>query len=152
MKHHLIVFLIATTTLSLSATEPNSEMEVRKVIQSFYAAFNSHDFSRAQDFTTEDWTHINPLGGLTRGREAVLKELKEVHSTFLKGVTDTPQEMHVKIVASGVAVATVPSKMSVFTTPDGNKRQNQSVIRTFVVVQRAGRWMILQDHNTFRSL
>lgn len=61
---------------------PSQEKQVRQTVQSFYEAFNSHDFSRAEEYTTEDWNHINPLGGWTRGREAVLKELKEVHSTF----------------------------------------------------------------------
>jgi uncharacterized protein (TIGR02246 family) len=86
------------------------EAEVRKAVQSFYAAFNSHDFARVPEFTTEDWTHINPLGGWTRGRSAVFKELEEVHSSFLKGVTDTIEEMEVKFATPKVAIVTVPSK------------------------------------------
>jgi ketosteroid isomerase-like protein len=81
-------------------------------VKAFYDAFNSHDFSRAVDFTTDDWTHINPMGGWTRGREAVLNELKEVHATFLKGVSDTPEEMSVNFATPDVAVVTVPSRVS----------------------------------------
>ena len=82
---------------------------------------------------------------------AVLKELKEVHSTFLKGVTDTPEEMEVRFAATNVAVVTVPSKMSPHTTPDGVRRENQRMIRTFILVERSGRWLIMQDQNTFRD-
>lgn len=127
------------------------EMSVRSTVQSFYDAFNSHDFSRVPEFTTEDWTHINPFGSWTRGRAAVLKELAEVHSTFLKGVTDTPDEIEVRFASSNAAIATVPSKMSPHATPDGARRENQKLIRTFILVKRAGQWLIMQDQNTFRE-
>jgi ketosteroid isomerase-like protein len=67
-------------TSGLLAYRPSDEEEVRQAVQSFHAAFNEHDFRSAEEYTTEDWNHINPFGGWTRGREAVLKELKEVHS------------------------------------------------------------------------
>ena len=131
------------------AQKSSNETRVRKAVEAFYAAFSSDDFGRAAEYTTEDWNHINPLGGWTRGREAVLKELKEVHSTFLKGVSDTPEEMSVRFATPEVAVVTVPSRTSAFTTPDGVKHENQRQIRTFVVVKRGGRWLIMQDQNTF---
>jgi uncharacterized protein (TIGR02246 family) len=127
------------------------EMRVRKAVQSFYDAFNSHDFSRLPKFTTEDWTHINPLGGWTRGRNAVLRELQEVHSTFLKDVTDTPEEMEVRFATINAAIVTVPSRMSPHTTPDGVRRENQKQIRMFILVKRDDQWLIMQDQNTFRA-
>jgi uncharacterized protein (TIGR02246 family) len=129
----------------------HEEKEVRKVVQSFYDAFNSHDFSRAPAYTADDWNHINPLGGWKRGRDEVLEELKEVHSTFLRGVKDTVEEMSVRFVVSDVAVVTVPSTLfGSFTTPDGVTHHDVRIIRTFVLVKRE-RWLILQDHNTFRA-
>ena len=112
------------------------ETRVRKAVQSFYDAFNTHDFSRIPEFTTEDWTHINPFGGWIRGRETVLNELQKVHSTFLKGVTDTPEEMEVRFATKNAAIVTVPSKMSPHITPDGVRRENQKQIRTFILVMR----------------
>ena len=117
-------------------------------MQTFYDAFNAHGFGRAAEYTTEDWNHINPFGGRTRGREAVLKELTEVHSTFLKGVSDRIEEMDVRFATADVAVVTVISHMSTFTTPDGIKHENERHVRTFVVVKRTGRWLIMQDQNT----
>ena len=131
--------------------KPSEEKQVRQVVQSFYDAFNSHDFGRVEEFTTEDWNHINPLGGWTRGREAVLSELREVHSTFLQGVSDTVEEMLVRFASPDVAVVTVASRVSTFTTPDGVRHENEQPIRTFVVVRRGGRWLIMQDQNTLRG-
>lgn len=132
------------------AQTSSKEKQVRRAVQSFYDAFNSHDFGRAAEYTSDDWTHINPLGGWTRGRGAVLKELEEVHSTFLKGVTDTVEEMSVRFATSEVAVVTVPSRTSTYTTPDGVRHVNERQIRTFVVVKRGRRWLIMQDQNTIR--
>lgn len=129
----------------------NQEMKVRKTVQLFYDAFNTHDFNKIPEFTTEDWTHINPFGSWTRGREAVLAELIEVHSLFLRGVTDTPEEMEVRFASMNTAIVTVPSKMSPHATPDGVYRENQKQIRTFILVKRGNRWLILQDQNTFRE-
>ena len=133
----------------VAAQSPDSEP--RRVVQAFYAMFNSHKFDSAAQFTTEDWVHINPLGGVTRGRDAVLAELKEVHSTFLKGVTDRPESFDVKMATPNVAIVTVVSAVSSFTTPDGKRHDNEQSVRTFVVVKHQERWLILQDQNTFRS-
>jgi uncharacterized protein (TIGR02246 family) len=143
----VIVFLLSLPSLAIAQT-PSREKQVRQVVQSFYDAFNSHGFGRAAEYTTEDWNHINPFGGRTRGRKAVLKELKEVHATFLKGVSDTIEDMDVRFATTDAAVVTVSSQMSTYTTPDGDKHENERHIRTFVVVKRTDRWSIMQDQNT----
>jgi uncharacterized protein (TIGR02246 family) len=143
----IAVFLLSLPNLAVAQTH-NREKQVRQAVQSFYDAFNAHGFKRAAEYTTEDWNHINPFGGRTRGRAPVLKELNEVHSTFLKGVSDTVEDMDVRFANPDVAVVTVASRMSTFTTPDGVKRENERHIRTFVVVKRSGRWLIMQDQNT----
>jgi uncharacterized protein (TIGR02246 family) len=145
------VLLCAAITLVFAVevmAQASEDKRVRQAVEAFYAAFNAHGFDRAKDYTTEDWYHINPLGGSTRGREAVLKELQEVHSTFLKGVSDTIEDMNVRFATPDVAVATVTSQMSTFTTPDGVTHENEKHIRTFVVVKRSNRWLIMQDQNT----
>ena len=85
------------------------------------------------------------------GRQAVLLPLLAfAHSTFLKGVIDTPQAMDVRFATTRVAVVTVPSMVTTYTTPDGVTHENERQIRTFVVVKQRHSWMIMQDHNTIR--
>jgi uncharacterized protein (TIGR02246 family) len=72
----------------------------------------------------------------------------EVHKTFLKGTTDTVENIDIRFAAQDVAVGTVTSIMSPFTSPDGVKHAAERHIRTFVVLKRGGRWLIMQDHNT----
>lgn len=149
MKILLSAMIGLVFAVGVFAQTPSKEKQMRQAVQSFYDAFNSHGFERASEYTTEDWNHINPFGGRTRGRATVLKELNEVHSTFLKGVSDTIEEMDVRFATSNVAVVTVTSRMSTYITPDGAKHENERHIRTFVVVKRNGRWLVMQDQNTF---
>lgn len=142
-----VIVFVSLPSLVVAQTS-SKEKQVRQTVQSFYDTFNSHRFDRASEFTTEDWNHINPFGGRTRGRAATLKDLHEVHSTFLKGVSDIIEEMDVRFATPNVAVVTVTSRTSTFTTPDGVTHENERHIRTFVVVRRSGRWLIMQDQNT----
>ena len=125
----------------------DDEVAVRHVVQAFYMAFDE-GFVKPVDFATDDWFHINPFGGIDRGIEATLKTVREVHTTFLKGVTDTPGDIAIRFASDDVAVATVTSTMSPYTGPDGVKQGPQKQVRTFIVVKRGERWLIMQDHNT----
>ena len=146
------ILLCAIISLGLIAgacnQTSNQENEARQAVQSFYDAFNKHEFENVAAITTEDWNHINPLGGWTKGREAVLKELKEVHSTFLKGVSMTIEDMSVRFASPNAAVVTVTNRIGAYTTPDEVKHENERQIKTFVVVKRNGKWLIMQDQNT----
>jgi uncharacterized protein (TIGR02246 family) len=137
-----------TSAAGADAQSPNTEIEVRKAVQSFYADFNAHGFGQAAEYTTEDWNHIDPSGQWTRGRAAVLKELNEIHATILNGVSDTIEDISVRFATSDVAVATVISSASTYINKNGIKHENERWSRTFIVVSRSGRWLIMQDHNT----
>ena len=129
------------------AIAADDEAAVRHVVQAFYMAFDE-GFVKPVDFATDDWCHINPFGGIDRGLQATLKTVREVHTTFLKGVTDTPEDIVIRFASGDVAVATVTSTMSPYTGPDGVKQGPHKQIRTFIVVKRGERWLIMQDHNT----
>ena len=147
MKPIAIVIFGLFLFASYAAQRDDREAAVRTAIRAFYKAFDD-SFVGPADYATEDWNHINPYGGRDRGREATLKAVREVHRTFLKGTTDTIENMDIRFAAQDVAVGTVTSIVSPFTSPDGVKHNAERHIRTFVVVNRDGRWLIMQDHNT----
>ena len=130
-------------------SEQDRENRVREAASSFYAAFSSNTFdSWAPNFTTEDWNHISPGGGLTQGRDNTLTALREVHSTFLSGVTDTVEDMAVRFATCDVAVVTTTSRLTTYTTPDGVQHLTEQQRKTFVVVKRSGRWLVMQTQLT----
>jgi uncharacterized protein (TIGR02246 family) len=143
-----LILSILALNLALSvAHAEDKEAAVRATVQTFYLNFNQ-GFSGPADYATEDWNHINPTGGRTQGRESVLKRLREVHQTFLRGAKETIANMDVRFAADDVAVGTVISISSPFVSPDGTRHEAQRGIRTFVVVKRGERWLIMQDHST----
>ena len=147
--HRLPAVILGMAIACAAHAQTNAdEQGARDAVAAFYRAFNAHDFDRASEFTTEDWEHINPGGGWTRGRQQVLAELRLVHGTFLKGVTDDVESMAIRIPGPGIAVVTVRSQMTPFTMPDGVAHPHDRQIRTFVVVKRDERWLVMQDQNT----
>jgi uncharacterized protein (TIGR02246 family) len=144
----LIVFVFALSLVAPYRTgAANADGEVRATIQKFYDSFND-GFLGPADYATQDWNHINPSGGRTQGRDATLKRVREVHQTFLKGARETIESIDIRFASGDVAVGTVVSVSSPITLSDGTKHGAQRGIRTFVVVRRGGRWLIMQDHNT----
>jgi uncharacterized protein (TIGR02246 family) len=148
MKTLIAGLVLLLMPMATRAQAPADEALVRQTVEAFYAAFNAHGFDHAADFTRDDWNHINPYGGRTRGRAAVLKELHEVHGSFLHGVSDNIEKLDVRLAGKDAAVATVTSRMSTFTSPDGVHHVNEEHIRTFVLTRRGTRWLIMQDQNT----
>jgi uncharacterized protein (TIGR02246 family) len=116
-------------------------------VRAFYQSYND-GFNGPANFATDDWNHINPGGGRTQGKTSVLAEVRSVHRTFLKGVTDTIQHADVRFASRGVAVVTVVSRTSPFALPTDKFASAHDQIRTFVVVKRGGHWLVMQDQNT----
>lgn len=125
----------------------DDEANVRTAIQAFYKGFDE-GFAGPVNFAAEDWNHINPNGGRTRGLDATLKKVRSVHQSFLKGTTDKVEDMDIRFASPSVAIGTVTSISSPFTMPDGTKHGIERHIRTFVLVKRGVGWLIMQDQNT----
>jgi len=130
----------------------DDEKLVREVVKAFVADYNNGDFKNAPTYTTGDWVHINPGGGITRGRDKVLKEVRAIHKTMLKGVSITIESMTVHFVTPDVALVDAVHKSDSYVTPeDGVKHENERQIKTYVIVKRNGKWLLALDQNTIIS-
>ena len=145
-------FLFLTTVgfLSLITKGQNSQDKeaVKKVVITFQDDFNEGSFKNAEAYSTSDWRHINPGGGIDKGRDSVLITVRAVHKTFLKGVTMQIESMDIRFLTADAAIADVIHKVDTYTTPDGVRHENERHIKTYVVVKKKGRWLLAQDHNT----
>ena len=93
----LLLFAVGLLCLMGVARGSGDEQLVREVVKSFVTDYNNGDFKNARSYTTDDWVHINPGGGLTRGRDEVLKEVRAIHKTMFKGVSITIDNMTVNL-------------------------------------------------------
>jgi uncharacterized protein (TIGR02246 family) len=148
MKPFLLSLSLAFVSfVSLGQSSQDEEL-VKKVVIAFQEDFNDGSFKNALAYSTDDWEHINPGGGITKGRGEVLKQVRAVHQTFLKGVTMTIESITIKFITSDVAIADVIHKISTYELPAGVKHENERQLKTYVVVKQKGKWLLTHDQNT----
>jgi uncharacterized protein (TIGR02246 family) len=150
------VLLLLSSTIFLSffciAQSAKDEQLVQAVVKSFVADYNNGDFKNAPLYTTDDWVHINPGGGITRGRKDVLREVRAIHQTMLKGVGLTIDTMTTRFVSSDVAIINAVHTSGTYTTPeDGIKHENEKQMKSYIVVRQKGKWLLTLDQNTIIS-
>jgi small ligand-binding sensory domain FIST len=61
---------------------------------------------------------ISTQGGVTRGRDEVLKEVRAIHKTMLKGVSITIDNMTVHFVTHDVALVNAIHTSDTYVTPE----------------------------------
>ena len=148
MKNYIILFFtLSFPNISIGQNSRNEKL-VKIVVLAFQDDFNEGAFKNAEFYTTKDWEHINPGGGITKGREAVLKEVKAVHQTFLKGVSLTIESITIRFLTPTVAIADVVHKSSDYELPQGIKHQNERQQKTYIIVKRQNKWLLTLDQNT----
>jgi uncharacterized protein (TIGR02246 family) len=148
----LLLFSAGLLCLIGVAWGADDEQLVREVVKAFVADYNNGDFKNAPTYTIDDWVHINSGGGITRGRDKVLKEVKAIQKIMLKGVSITIESMTVRFVTPDVALVDAVHKSDSYVTPeDGVKHENEKQMKTYVVVKHNGKWLLALDQNTIIS-
>ena len=148
MKTFSFFMMMSFLTLVCKGQSAKDKEAVKKVVIAFQDDFNEGSFKNALAYSTTDWEHINPGGGIDKGRDSVLKTVRAVHQTFLKGVTMQIESMDIRFPIQNVAIANVIHRVSNYTTPDGVKHENERQIKTYVVVKKKETWLLTQDNNT----
>jgi len=148
MKLWLFLTTLPLLSLFCNGQHTQDREAVKKVIIAFQKDYNA-GFESAALYTTLDWEHINPEGGMSKGRDSVLMDVRHVHKSFLKGVVMQIETMEINFPLNDVAVANVVHKVSTYTTPDGFKHENERQLKTYVVVRKKGEWLLYQDHATY---
>jgi uncharacterized protein (TIGR02246 family) len=145
-----ILFALLTASLCSCSNKPteSDEESVRKVVHSFQDDFNEGSFKNADTYTTIDWDHINPGGGIDIGRESTLKTVRAAHQLFLKGVSMKTDSMKVRFVTPEVALVIAYHSIDTYISPDSVKHENERQIKSYVIVKQNGKWLLTLDHNT----
>lgn len=147
------LFLFIALALSLLSKEQSSkdEQAIKKIINSFYNSFKHDDFKDFPEYTTEDINYVHPLGGWIKGRKEVQAILQEVHNTFLQKTPIKIDTMAIRFITRSVAIVNVIDTMGPYAASDSSNRGNKppvKSVRTMVVVQKKGKWLLAQNHST----
>jgi uncharacterized protein (TIGR02246 family) len=148
MKVCLFIFLtiiLANTSFGQSSKD---EQLVKNVVLAYQDDYNDGGFKNVASYTTVDWVHINPIGGVTKGRDEVLNELRPLCQTILKGVSLTVESITIRFLSPTVAIANVVHTCSDYEFPKGVKHHNERHRKTYVIVKEQGKWLLTLDQNT----
>ncbi|HLO60152.1 MAG TPA: SgcJ/EcaC family oxidoreductase [Bacteroidales bacterium] len=148
----LFIFAVILYLPAIGFCQNVDETEkVKQVIEAFQDDFNNGSFKNAADYTTSDWVHINPGGGIASGRDEVLKEVRSVHQTFLKNVTMKIEWIDIRFLAPSVALAEVVHSISPYELPKGTIHTGEKQTKTYVVIKSGDKWLLTLDQNTIKG-
>ena len=148
MKVYLLIFYTLIFSNTSFGQNSKDEQLVKNVVLAYQDDYNDGRFKNVESYTTEDWEHINPIGGITKGRDSVMSELRPLCQTILKGVTMTVESMTVRFLSPTVAMANVVHRCSDYEFPQGVKHQNERHMKTYIIVKKEGNWLLTLDQNT----
>jgi hypothetical protein len=66
MKKFLLLLITGFMSILVSAQTSQDREMIKKVIKDFQNDFNDGTFKNAVGYTTKDWEHINPGGGIDK--------------------------------------------------------------------------------------
>lgn len=151
-QHNWIGSYQNTESFAPQVPPPAVQSDAEKAVRAFMAAWSALPISELlqnpDQWLTEDANLVNPSGGWTTNRNAVLAERRAVGESFLKDVVTTVEESTVRFAADDVAVVVTTNSSSAYTGPDGVLRKHPRYVTTDVLVYRGGRWLSLHTHIT----
>lgn len=148
MKIYLLfLYALIFSNTSFGQTSGDEQL-VKNVVLAYQDDYNDGGFKNVESYTTKDWVHINPIGGVTKGRDSVMNELRPLCQTILKGVTLTVESITVRFLSPTVAIANVVHKCSDYEFPQGVKHHNERHRKTYIIVKRQSKWLLTLDQNT----
>ncbi|HWZ03766.1 MAG TPA: hypothetical protein VNX40_09155 [Mucilaginibacter sp.] len=148
MKVCLLMFLAFILSNTSFGQSSKNEQLVKNVVLAYQDDYNDGAFKNVESYTTRNWEHINPIGGITKGRDSVMGELRPLCQTILKGVTLTVESIAIRFLSPTVAIANVVHKCSDYEFPAGVQHHNERHMKTYIIVKKQNKWFLTLDQNT----
>ena len=148
MKVCLLMFLAFILSNTSFGQSSKNEQLVKNVVLAYQDDYNDGAFKNVESYTTRNWEHINPIGGITKGRDSVMGELRPLCQTILKGVSLTVESTTIRFLSPTVAIANVVHKSSDYEFPAGVKHHNERHMKTYIIVKKQNKWFLTLDQNT----
>lgn len=122
-------------------------MAIRKVFSDYEAAWNSHDMKALVKLFREDAEAINVVGMHWRGKAAIDKSHTVYHEILFKNHNIKTDDVQIRSLGHGHAIAVVTTTNDGFTTPDGQKMSKAQNRQTYVLTKGEDGWKVVHFHN-----
>lgn len=125
----------------------DDDTAIRQVFTDYETAWNSHDMKAFVKLFRDDAEAINVVGMHWRGKAAIEKSHTIYHEILFKNHSIKTDDVQIRSLGHGHAIAVVTTTNDAFTTPDGaimSKAQNR---QTYVLTKGEDGWKVVHFHN-----
>lgn len=130
------------------ALSASDERAIREVIKRQETAWNQHDMKAFMEPYRDDADAINIVGMYWSGKEAIRKHLSDYHATSFKDLEETLDEVNIRSIGDGYAIAILIWNVGAFTAPNGVAIPPSRHRSTQVLAKGADGWRVVHFHNT----
>jgi uncharacterized protein (TIGR02246 family) len=122
---------------------------INSALDGMQAAWNHHDMTAFVSYMTDDVEWVNVVGMWWKGKAQVFKAHDTLHKTMFKNRDlHAAESTAMREIAPGVVVVTQIIPTDGYTTSDGHVVAANRNVLTETFVQRDGRWLVAEGHNT----
>jgi uncharacterized protein (TIGR02246 family) len=161
ISHLLLVASLLLWGVGASAQQPTPEQSakahqlsesdegaIRDIIKNSETAWNKHDMKAFTKSFRDDVEGINVIGMYWRGKTAILKHLTDYHASIFKHLEETLDEVNIRSIGDGYAIAVSIWKVGSFKAPNGFEVPACRHRGTAVLVKGTDGWKVVHFHNT----
>lgn len=138
----MIVLTAAGIAAQPEGGTPEDEAALRKVQESFAAAWNRHDAAAMARLWTEDGDWMGPDGYFAEGRARVENYLADAHTENWATTKNTLAVRSVRFIKPDVAVVNAECHLTGSHDWWGNPVPDQKIVGTSIMVKKDGEWLI----------
>jgi len=122
---------------------------IRQILKDQATAWNKHDMAAFTKSFRDDVDGINVVGMYWSGKAAILKHLSFYHATNFKDLEETLDEVNVRPIGDGYAMAILIWRVGAFKSPSGAPIPAARHRSSQVLAKGPdGAWQVVHFHNT----
>lgn len=132
-----------------NALSKEDEQAIRKTVAGIEEAWNAHDMEAYGKLLRADVEWVNVVGMHWKGRDEVMTAHVAFHKTSFKNHRIKTDDVQIRPLCTGYAIAVVTTTNDAFTTPAGNVISKRQDRQTYVLAKEPDGWKIVHCQNVW---
>ena len=132
-----------------TALSKDDEEAIRKTVAGVESAWNAHDMEAYGKLLRADVEWVNVVGAHWKGRDDVLAAHEAFHKTIFKNHRIRTDDVQIRPLCAGYAIAVVTTTNDAFIAPDGRTIDKRQDRQTYVLAKEPDGWKVVHCQNVW---